>query len=273
MTKQRLISQNLSEIGVSAGILDVANIKNLVQKENPIILEIGANCGQTTIDFVQHFPNAIIHCFEPDPRAIKKFKRLVNHPNVFLHEIAIGNSNGTITFHQSAGGEAIDPEGWDHSGSIRAPKAHLEMFPWVRFDNKIEVPIMRLDDWANQHGIDQVDFIWADVQGAEGDMINGAFETLKKTRFIYTEYYNNECYDGQIALTDIYALLNQFLIIAKYENDVLLENFLLNQKLPSNLLQDFINKALKSENSSQFFESHGAASDFFEKNIKGIKND
>lgn len=267
MNKKRLISQNLTNIPTSAGNLDVANIKNLVQKENPIILEIGANCGQTTVDFIQHFPKATIHCFEPDPRAIKKFKRLVNHPNVVLHEIAIGNSNGSITFHQSAGGEAIDPEGWDHSGSIRAPKAHLEMFPWVRFDNKIEVPIMRLDDWAVQHGIDQVDFIWADVQGAEGDMINGAFETLKKTRFIYTEYYDNECYDGQLNLSEIYALLNQFLIIARYENDVLLENFLTNQKLPQPMLEDFINEAKMSGDTVQYLDIYGAAADFVNKTL------
>jgi FkbM family methyltransferase len=258
MIKQRLISQNLSEIPLSAGNLDVVNIKKLVQKENPVILEIGANCGQTTIDFIQHFPNAIIHCFEPDPRAIRKFKRLVNHPNVFLHEIAIGNSNGTITFHQSAGGEAIDPEGWDHSGSIRAPKAHLEMFPWVRFDNKIEVPIMRLDDWASQHGIDQVDFIWADVQGAEGDMINGAFETLRKTRFIYTEYYNNECYDGQITLETMYELLHQFLIISRYENDVLLENFFANKKLPMDMINSFIENAKNSGDAKNYMGKYGA---------------
>lgn len=263
MTTERLISQKLTEIPISNGNLNVSDIKNLLQKDNPVILEIGANCGQTTIDFVQNFPEATIHCFEPDPRAIQKFKRLVNHPNVFLHEIAIGNSNGSIKFHQSAGGEAIDPDGWDHSGSIRMPKAHLEMFPWVRFDKIIEVPIMRLDDWIKKYNFDCIDFIWADVQGAEEDMINGAIETLRKTRFLYTEYYDNECYDGQITLENMYKLLNQFLIICRYENDVLLENFFANKKLPDSMIKDFLEKAKKSGDLEGYTKRFGAISSHF----------
>jgi 2-O-methyltransferase len=214
--------------------------------DRPVILEIGANCGQTTIKFIENFPNAIIHCFEPDPRAIKKFKLLVNHPNVFLHEIAIGNTNGFIEFHQSAGGENIDPEGWDHSGSAKHPKAHLEMFPWVRFDNKIQVPIMKLDYWAQRNGISNIDFIWADVQGVEEDLIKGGEEILKRTRFIYTEHYDNECYSGQIKFDQLYQLLNRFLILKKYGNDVLLKNYFANKLLPSNIEGKFISDAISS---------------------------
>ena len=224
----RPISQNLDDIPISEGNLSVLEIKNLINKDSPVILEIGANCGQTTIDFIEMFPNALIHCFEPDPRAIKKFKRMINSKNVILHEIAIGNIDGVINFHQSAGGESIDPEGWDQSGSIRAPKAHLNMFPYVRFDNIIQVPIMRLDTWAKLNNITNIDFIWADVQGAEEDLILGGKNTLQKTRYFYTEYYDNECYEGQLRLEQLYHLLNQYLVLKRYSNDVLLENFYAN---------------------------------------------
>lgn len=255
---KRLISQNLNEIKISEGNLSVGEIKNLINKDNPVILEIGANCGQTTIDFIANFPNALIHCFEPDPRAIRKFKAMINSKNVFLHEIAIGNLDGTITFHQSSGAEEIDPEGWDHSGSIRAPKAHLDMYPWVRFENKIEVPIMRLDSWAKINNVTNVDFIWADVQGAEEDLILGGKSTLQKTRFIYTEYYDNECYEGQLRLDQLYQLLNQFLILNKYGNDVLLENFFANNSLPKDMLVNFAICANNSEAFSDYCIEFGA---------------
>lgn len=258
MQKKRFISQDLESIKISEGNLNVGSLGDIIVNPSPLILEIGANCGQTTIELIDKFPNAIIHCFEPDPRAIKKFKNNINHPNVFLHEIAIGNQDGIIEFNQSAGGEEIDPEGWDHSGSIRKPKAHLEMFPWVRFEKKINVKVMRLDDWALDNGIDIVDFIWADVQGAEGDMILGGLELLKKTKFIYTEYYDNECYAGQLKLNEIYQLLNQFLILVKYGNDVLLENFFATKKLPKNMLDDFLARANLSDDSDAFYDCYGA---------------
>jgi FkbM family methyltransferase len=268
LNPKRLISQNLNEINISEGNLSVANIKNLINKEAPVILEIGANCGQTTIDFIENFPNALIHCFEPDPRAIRKFKATVNSKNVHLHEIAIGNVDGAIIFHQSAGGESIDPEGWDHSGSIRAPKAHLEMFPWVRFDTKIEVPVMRLDSWAKINNINNVDFIWADVQGAEEDLILGGIDTLMKTRFFYTEYYDNECYEGQLRLDQLYQLLNQYLILKKYDNDVLLENFFANNTLPEEMLVNFANSAIESGTFDEYCTGFGADPQLIEFHLK-----
>lgn len=266
MHKKRFVSQDLESIKISEGNLDVRSLKDIIDNPSPIILEIGSNCGQTTIELIENFPNAIIHCFEPDPRAIKKFKNIINHPNVFLHEIAIGNQDGIIEFNQSAGGEEIDPEGWDHSGSIRKPKAHLEMFPWVRFEKKLNVRVMRLDEWASDNKIDFVDFIWADVQGAEGDMILGGLELLKKTKFIYTEYYDNECYAGQLNLNEIYQLLNQFLILVKYQNDVLLENFFATKKLPSNMLDNFLTRANLSKDSDTFCDSFGASKIFLQNN-------
>ena len=42
-----------------------STLKNLVTNENPTIFDIGANIGQTSLEMLDHFPNATIHCFEP----------------------------------------------------------------------------------------------------------------------------------------------------------------------------------------------------------------
>ena len=47
---------------------------------------------------------------------------------------------------------------------------------------------MRLDTYVKGKSIPKVDFIWVDVEGAERDVIQGAVETLKITRFVFTEY-------------------------------------------------------------------------------------
>ena len=52
------------------------------------------------------------------------------------------------------------------------------------FENTIQVESAKLDDWCLEHGISKIDFLWADVQGAEGDLIEGARETLRKTKYI-----------------------------------------------------------------------------------------
>jgi FkbM family methyltransferase len=203
--------------------LSVQEVSGLIGSvPNPgLILEVGANCGQTTVEFVQWMPDVRIICFEPDPRAIKKFKSNVRSPHVSLEEIAIGADNGTVMFHQSSGVEHIDPQGWDHSGSIRKPKTHLEVWPWVKFERQIPVPLMRLDDWAAANRIGTVDFIWADVQGAESDLLVGAQQVLSRTRFFYTEFSDDEWYEGQINFATLSACLPGFSLLHKFTNDAL----------------------------------------------------
>lgn len=223
--KQSLVSDAYNTI--NSGSLSVLEIKKLLGKSNPVILEIGANCGQTTIEFVKEFPSATIHCFEPDPRAISKFKTNITETDrLKLHQCAIGNYVGEVEFNQSSGLED-NPEfsqGWDHSSSIKKPKEHLEIYPWVKFDRTITVPISTLDLWAENNNISNVDFIWADVQGAEEDMIKGATKTLSKTKFLYTEYSNKEQYEGQINLSKICDLLSDFKLIKRFEGDALFMN-------------------------------------------------
>ena len=188
-------------VPLEQGAIKASELKALIGKDDPVIIELGANVGQTTEGFLQAMPNAKIFCFEPDPRAIRKFKDRISSPRVKLFETAVGNQNGVVTFNQSSGeGAARD---WDQSGSIRKPKRHLEVWPWVKFEAQIEVPIVRLDDWATRENIGAVDLIWADVQGAEGDVIAGGISVLKNCRLFYTEYGAIEWYEGQISLDEL----------------------------------------------------------------------
>ena len=181
--------------------LKVAAIKQLIRTDSPVIFDVGANDGQTTLEFLQHFPNAKIFAFEPDPRAIAKFRSSVVASNVSLFEIALGAKDGLASFHMSdgvkRGREEMSVNGWDKSGSLLPPKTVTDAWPWLQFNRKIDVQVVRLDTWAAQHNISHVDFLWADVQGGEGDLIRGGNETLTKTDFFYTEYSNDEWYEGQ----------------------------------------------------------------------------
>lgn len=50
--------------------MDKKLIKQLLKKDNPIILEIGAHKGTDTLEFLKEFPRIKIYSFEPDPRVI-----------------------------------------------------------------------------------------------------------------------------------------------------------------------------------------------------------
>jgi 2-O-methyltransferase len=217
---------NSANFPVTPGTLTAAEIRQRVGKVDPVIIEVGANCGQTTAELLSVMPEATIFAFEPDPRAIAKFRDAISSPRVHLYECAIGAVNGTVNFHQSSGAEHLAEysEGWDQSGSIRRPNSHLKVWPWVRFEKQITVPIMTLDTWSEQHHVTAADFIWADVQGAESDLVEGALRFLRSSRYLYTEYSNDEWYEGQITLAGLLEKLPDFDLVRRYPMDALFEN-------------------------------------------------
>ena len=204
--------------------ISLPELQLLFGKRGPLILEVGANSGQTTEAFLRGMPNSRIFCFEPEPRAIRKFKSRISSPNVALFECAVGNQNGVVTFHQSSG-EGNEKD-WDESGSIRKPKLHSVTWPMIKFESEIQVPIVRLDDWALDKNLGVVDLIWADVQGAESDLIRGGTRTIGNTRFLYTEYGPIEWYQGQASLDEICETLFGIglVLYRKWENDALFVN-------------------------------------------------
>ena len=103
-------------------------------------------------------PNVTIHAFEPDPRNHQELR-----PNVVLNRAAIADYDGS-------GALVLSKEGWGqewtHSSSIKRPKHHLQRFP-VTFGDAVDVEYITLDTYCARHNIATVDFVWADIQGAD----------------------------------------------------------------------------------------------------------
>lgn len=174
--------------------------------------------------FLDLFPFATVYAFEPEPYAAELFRQRVTDPRARLITKAVGSTDGEVTFHQSDGRPTAQWPGltWHYSGSIHRPKKHLRRYPWCRFDRQITVPLVRLDSLYFDDRI--IDLIWADVQGAEADLIQGAQSTLTRTRYLYTEYSNEEMYEGQPTLARIKEMLPDFGVLEVFSDDVLLKN-------------------------------------------------
>ncbi len=204
----------------------------ILANSNPVILDIGSNDGGTAQAFITAMPDAKIFAFEPDPRAIARFKVRKEYNSkmrsqVELFEGVLSDSIGEVDFYQSDGknpGLEWYASGWDLSGSIRKPLRHCEVVPTIIFERKIKVTSITLDEWCQGKGLGLIDLAWIDVQGAESNVIRGALNTLSRIRYIYIEYSNIEMYDGQLNLDNLLKILPTFEVIQVYPNDVLLKN-------------------------------------------------
>jgi hypothetical protein len=229
-------------------------IRQLLGKNNPTILEIGAHKGEDTLKFLKEFPNIRIYSFEPDPRNTCDFKKAVIDNRSTLVEAAVSDIDGETILYMSTGWPVKAPKllrvlggksfwtlvvsayrrwqgterEWTGSSSIKESLPRSRRWPWLTFDKRARVKTVRLDTWVQKNNIESVDFIWMDVQGAEKDLIRGAAHTLKVTRYVYTEYGATSCYLGAMTKQETIDLLHEhdFHLITEYcdRNNLLFVN-------------------------------------------------
>jgi 2-O-methyltransferase len=197
------------------------------------LVEIGAHFGEDTVIFRASHPTARIVAFEPDPRNLALIRSLGRDTLCELYPLALSNSNGQQTFHLSSGHVSTHPDKmhrenpYSSSSSLKAPTGHLTVHTVIKFEEDTTVDCVRLDDFAPLTDT-TIDFIWADVQGAEDLVFGGATETLKRTRFVYTEYATG-LYEGQLNKSQILALFGKDWVVVHdygngHEGDILLKN-------------------------------------------------
>lgn len=194
----------------------------LLNTSSPVIFELGAADGLDTLKFAAACskPGLRIVAVEPDPRNIKKFEAAVNDPRVHLVKCAVGANDGQEEFHLSSTG---------YSSSLKKPALQAINKRWaeINFDEDIIVEVKKLDSIRSAVNVDSVDFIWADVQGAEDLLIRGGPNTLRNTHYFYTEH--NSCgeplYAGDSSLSDICKQLgDNWKLLRNYGDDALFEN-------------------------------------------------
>jgi 2-O-methyltransferase len=212
-------------VPVRGADLMAGEVRRLLGRDDPLIIEVGCNDGETTQQFLGVMPRATILCFEPDPRPLARF-RCRGDRRVILCEHAISHRCETLTFYQSSGeipGSAAPCAGdWDYSGSLCRPTGHLTRDPRITFDRTIEVYALPLDSAIPS--LPMIDLLWVDVQGAEARLILGAQQTLARTRYLYTEFYDTPMYDRQPDLKALVAFLPDFDLIGIYGENALFRN-------------------------------------------------
>ncbi len=193
----------------------------------PVVLEIGAAWGLDTAKIANLLKPYEYFAFEPDPRNIGSFKSkdfsLIH--DIQLLQCAVGSGNGVWNFHQSTGWNPHFECEHTLSGSLKTPKKHLTVFPHAEFKENISVRVIRLDDFVELFSIPNIGFIWCDVQGAEDLVIQGGTKALSRTKYFFTEYYEEEMYEGQIGAEEIHRRLpGTWEVVHKWEADILFRN-------------------------------------------------
>ena len=87
------------------------------------------------------------------------------------------------------------------SSSLKKGYAHI-------LDTPIHVQTERFEDWYSSSNLDEIDFVWIDVQGAEKDVLDGMASAISKIKFIWVEYGEKE-YEDSMTREETIARITQ----------------------------------------------------------------
>ena len=152
-----------------------------VVKSGDVCLDIGGNVGYFSLIIGRAASPAPVHVFEPIPlnaALINANLRLNALDNVIVNQLALSDNEGTVRF------------------SVSTDSAYSSMLSTGTSAEaqSIDVTVTTLDAYLEQHGIDKVDIIKMDVEGAEGQVLAGATKLFsdptRKPRLAMLELYD-----------------------------------------------------------------------------------
>jgi len=143
----------------------------LKKKDRPVVIDVGANWGQTIFKIKYLSKHAIVHSFEAFPQMIQCLDKIVKinkWEDVFLNNLMLGSKKGPtqIFFKKESGMDTASP---------------LENFQ-PDFDSVYTANSITLDEYVDFHKINSVTILKIDVEGGELEVIQGAQNMLKKMK-------------------------------------------------------------------------------------------
>jgi len=133
-------------------------------KPGMIVIDIGAHIGYFTKIFSKLVgKKGTVYAFEADPENFELLNKNTKHlKNTKLCKVAISDSIGTIDFFHSN----------SKSGCHSTVPAEFR-------SQKITIPTITLDEFANRKGINKIDIIKIDIEGGEYIALHGMKKIFK----------------------------------------------------------------------------------------------
>ena len=183
----------------SFGLDPYEDLKTLLSRTPaPVVLDIGANEGQTALSLAQMAPSARIWSFEPNGQVFNVLvERTKGNPGITPVRAAVGAAPGKAMLQVT--GATVNSSLLDYdkpTGGDSVMRAE-------------EVDVITLDQFCATKGLDQITVLKIDAQGFDLEVLKGAEKLLAegKVSAVFVEVLFVPMYTGQGSFEDIYRFI------------------------------------------------------------------
>jgi len=183
------------------------DINLLIDEEEPLVFDVGANRGESISRFKKMFPKSNIHSFEPNREEAEKLAiKYKSNSSIVLNNVAVGEKSGNLEFNvlvnsgHSSFKKLIPNTTWLKK---RSEKRGVKSENYIK--EKINTKMIMLDDYCSKNNIAKIDILKIDTQGTEDKVLDGASSLLKqsKIKIIVVEIIFSDLYENTLSIYDI----------------------------------------------------------------------
>ncbi len=197
------LSLGLQVSRVPRGTLGVDPYRDMrylsVETESPVIIDAGANIGQSVHRFKELFSGSRIHSFEPSPATfVQLCDNTRRYSNVFTNNCGLGSAPGELPLLENSYS--------DMSSFLRpGPLA------WGNVVTETVVPVITVDDYVERTELPAVEILKIDTQGFDLEVLKGSSGLIESHRvhMVYMEFIFGPMYEGLPSYSEVLSYLTR----------------------------------------------------------------
>lgn len=176
----------------------------LRRRPHPVILDVGANDGETVAAFLRRFPGARILAFEPYAPLYQSLRRRFRETTtVETLNVALGSIAGSARLHLYSGHRMNSLLRLDRDRANPMAEGFEER-------GSVTVPVATVDEVARERHLPRIDVLKIDTQGYDLEVLRGAAGQLAARRVgaVLLEVNFVPMYERQASFPELHALLS-----------------------------------------------------------------
>lgn len=164
---------------------EAALLRRLKPFKPAIVFDVGANVGDWSLPALKALPQVQIHAFEIAPLTAQELQENLGPyaQRAVINKIGLGGSEGEITLYFS-------PDSSTAASTVPGVVEFSAIDHQIKTINEVTARITTGDAYMREHGIDKIDFLKIDVEGAEWDVLKGFSDAFarQKIQMVQFEY-------------------------------------------------------------------------------------
>ena len=173
-----------------------------------VLIDVGSHKGEYINSIKKKFKIQTIYGFEPNPDIFKILKKKIIDKNIYIFNCGISEKRGTINFYKNLESSSSSANKLNKESKYYKKKYFLlNFFNSNEVEIKIDIEVIRLDEFYKSEKLKAIDLIKIDTEGFELKVLKSLGDKIHNIKMVHFEHHFDDMVIKNYKLTDIHNYL------------------------------------------------------------------